>query len=243
MKSALTVLLTALLLTSCASGPEQGQTRAGDAAAEQARAEMQVRAEQEAARAAALERERRQRELAEIRAREAEEADRRYLELETRMREEEQARRRAAAADDSAGRSSSDRITTPAPSQAPASTATRVTPPPAAPAPVPAPRAPAVEADTARQQARIAELEARIAANRVETARIDNANEALREAVMKAEELALLLTAEQEKYTSATAAGRPQDNSAARAEIERLSAELERLRALANELSGTAATP
>jgi HAMP domain-containing protein len=94
-----------------------------------------------------------------------------------------------------------------------------------------------------QQQARIAELRAQVAANKAETTRIDSANSALREAIVAAEALTAVLTAEQEKYKGTNPATGQTESDLSKAEIEELAAEVERLRALAAQLGAADATP
>lgn len=89
----------------------------------------------------------------------------------------------------------------------------------------------------ARQQARVAELRAQIAANNQEAANLDSASGALREAVSRAEELTTLLNEEQAKYDDVDpATGQPR-SALAKERIEQLSTEIERLRTQAAAVS------
>jgi hypothetical protein len=85
----------------------------------------------------------------------------------------------------------------------------------------------------ARQQERIAELRAQIAANQAETTNLEGANAALLQAITAAEDLVATLTAEQEKYTDDGTPTEPLSKE----RIVELNAELERLQAQAAALS------
>jgi hypothetical protein len=191
-------------------------TPSQDGTASEAAAQAAAAAAEEAGQQA-----QRARELAEQQAREAAEADRRYLELEAQVREQEQEGRRAQAAAD--GSQSQDAAAT-IRSASGGSGRER-------------------EQAVTQQQARIAELRAQVAANKAETVRIDSANSALREAIAAAEALTAVLAAEQEKYKGADPATGQTQGDLSKAEIEELTAEVARLRALAAELGAKQANP
>ena len=92
-------------------------------------------------------------------------------------------------------------------------------------------------ADIARQQARIAELRAKIAANKEETQNLNSANASLREAITAAEQLSATLTAEQQKYTNTDPATGNTQEPLNKSKIDELAAQVEKLRAQAAELS------
>ena len=177
----------------------------------------QQQAQAEADKQAAVEAElaRREQELAEQRARQAQEAEARRV-AEVREREAAEARareeaERAVAASRQAERQREQQA-----------------------------RAVAERAQVvARQQARIAELREQIAANNTEATGLNGANAALKEAISAAEELTVVLTEEQSKYTSKDpATGLPQQ-ALSKEGIEQLGAEIERLRNQADALTGT----
>jgi hypothetical protein len=86
----------------------------------------------------------------------------------------------------------------------------------------------------ARQQERIAELRAQIAANQSETTNLEGANATLQQAITAAEDLVTALTEEQEKYP---ATGTTTTQPLSKDRIAELNAELERLQAQAAALS------
>ena len=200
MKSALTLLMMALVLSlsACATGPSKAEIAAAQAAAQQAQLEAEMESEME------VERLRQERLLADERAAQAAE--------ERRLKDaaEAEARRMAQAAEAARQRQPSTQT---------------------------APNTQQREQAVARQQAQIAELRAQIAANKAETSRIDSSNTALREAIAAAEELTQILASEQEKYTNADPATGQTQLELSKSSIESLSAEVERLRALAAELA------
>ena len=81
----------------------------------------------------------------------------------------------------------------------------------------------------ARQQERISELRAQIAANQLETTNIEAANATLMEAIAAAEELVATLTGEQEKYTATDPATGATTQPLSKERIAELNAQLERL--------------
>lgn len=89
----------------------------------------------------------------------------------------------------------------------------------------------------ARQQERIAELRAQIAATRAETTNIEQANATLLQAITAAEDLVTTLTDEQDKYGARDPATGQTTEPLSKERIAELNAELERLQAQAAALS------
>jgi hypothetical protein len=89
----------------------------------------------------------------------------------------------------------------------------------------------------ARQQERIAELRAQIAANQSETTNLESANATLLQAITAAEDLVATLTEEQEKYASKDPVTGATVEALSKERIDELNAELERLQNQAAALS------
>jgi hypothetical protein len=89
----------------------------------------------------------------------------------------------------------------------------------------------------ARQQERIAELRAQIAANQTETTNLEAANATLVEAIAAAEQLVATLTGEQAKYTATDPSTGTTTQALSKERIAELSAQLERLQSQAAALT------
>lgn len=91
--------------------------------------------------------------------------------------------------------------------------------------------------DVERAEARVVELREQIAAYKSETAYLESTNSALREAIAAAEDLSRILAEEQQKYNNIDpATGQPVD-VLAKARIEELKAQIERLKLQATALT------
>jgi hypothetical protein len=88
-----------------------------------------------------------------------------------------------------------------------------------------------------RQQQRIAELRAQVAANQNETTNVESANATLQQAITAAEDLVTTLTEEQEKYGSTDPATGATTQALSKERIAELNAELQRLQSQAAALS------
>lgn len=84
-------------------------------------------------------------------------------------------------------------------------------------------------AEIAKQQARIAELRKKIAANKAETSKLDSANTSLKQAITAAESLNKTLSAEQQKYKDSDPKTGKTQEPLAKSRIDELTAEVERL--------------
>jgi len=222
MKPALTLLTASLMLimAACANGPSRAELAAQEASRQAAEERAGVEAEAAARRAAdEAEFERLESEIAQQRARQQAEleAEERRLaaDAEARAREAEAAARRRAQAAETEGQRQQ---------QASAATGS----------------AREQEQAVARQQARIAELRAQLTVNQAETAKKERANDALREAISAAEQLTEVLASEHEKYSNANQTSGQTAGALSKADIEALSAEVDRLRAMATELAAQA---
>lgn len=89
----------------------------------------------------------------------------------------------------------------------------------------------------ARQQERIAELRAQIAASQTETTNLEAANATLVQAIAAAEELVATLTGEQEKYAATDPATGSTTQPLSKERIAELNAQLERLQSQAAALT------
>ena len=89
----------------------------------------------------------------------------------------------------------------------------------------------------ARQQERIADLRAQIAANQTETTNLESANTSLQQAIVAAEDLVTTLTEEQDKYGTTDPATGATLQPLSKERIAELNAELERLQTRAAALT------
>jgi hypothetical protein len=88
-----------------------------------------------------------------------------------------------------------------------------------------------------RQQQRIAELRAQVAANQTETINVESANATLQQAITAAEDLVTTLTEEQQKYATTDPSTGATTQALSKERIAELNAELERLQSQATALS------